>query len=71
MIRTQIATQELTVSALLEEDRDRIFQAAMFDPHTSADLDLDQIWTMTDELIAAHGAWLPDWARDSHRKAAE
>ena len=71
MIRTQIATQELTVAALMEEDRERIFQAAMFDPHTSADLDLDQIWAMTDEMITAHGAWMPDWAHGSHRKAAE
>jgi len=71
MIRTQIATQELTVAALMEEDRERIFQAAMFDPHTAADLDLDQIWAMTNELIAAHGAWLPDWAHRGQREAAE
>jgi len=71
MIRTQIATQELTVAALMEEDRERIFQAAMFDPHTSADLDLDQIWAMTDELIQVHGEWLPNWTHSAHREAAE
>ena len=71
MIRTQIATQELTVAALMEEDRERIFQAAMFDPHTSADLDLDQIWAMTAEMIAAHGDWMPNWAHGAHRETAE
>jgi alpha-galactosidase len=31
----------------------------MLDPHTGAELDLDQIWSMVDELIAAHAGWLP------------
>jgi alpha-galactosidase len=35
----------------------------MMDPHTAAELDLDQIWSMTSDLIAAHGDWLPEWAR--------
>ena len=71
MIRTQINVQELTVAALVEESREHIFHAAMFDPHASADLDLDQIWAMTDEMITAHGDWLPAWAHDAHREAAE
>jgi alpha-galactosidase len=36
-----------------------IFSAAMLDPHTAAELDLDQIWPLVDELIAAHCDWLP------------
>ena len=31
----------------------------MFDPHTAAELDLEQVWLLVDELIAAHGEWLP------------
>jgi alpha-galactosidase len=31
----------------------------MLDPHTAAELDLDQIWALVDDLIAAHGDWLP------------
>jgi alpha-galactosidase len=31
----------------------------MLDPHTAAELDLDQITALVDELIEAHGAWLP------------
>jgi alpha-galactosidase len=63
LIRTNINVQELTVRALLTENREHIYHAAMMDPHTAAELDLDQIWRLVDALIAAHGDWLPAWAR--------
>jgi len=31
----------------------------MLDPHTAAELDLEQITALVDDLIAAHGDWLP------------
>ncbi|MCX5515022.1 alpha-glucosidase/alpha-galactosidase [Kaistia algarum] len=70
LMRTNINVQELTVSALLNENRDHIYHAAMLDPHTAAELDLDQIWNLVDDLIAAHGDWLPAWARGAKRQAA-
>jgi alpha-galactosidase len=63
LIRTNINVQELTVQALMEEKREHIYHAAMMDPHTAAELDLQQIWDLVDDLIAAHGNWLPGWAR--------
>jgi len=33
----------------------------MLDPHTAAELDLGQIWRMVDDLIEAHGDWLPKY----------
>jgi alpha-galactosidase len=33
----------------------------MLDPHAAAELDLDQIWSLVDDLLAAHGDWLPDY----------
>ncbi|MCA3554780.1 alpha-glucosidase/alpha-galactosidase [Aestuariivirga sp.] len=63
LIRTNINVQELTVAALMEEKREHVYHAAMLDPHTAAELDLDQIWQLVDDLIAAHGAWLPEWLR--------
>jgi len=63
LIRTNINVQELTVRALMEENREHIYHAAMMDPHTAAELDLDQIWSLVDDLIAAHDTWLPDWTR--------
>ena len=61
LMRTNLNVQELTVAALLKEDRAHIYHAAMVDPHTAAELDLDQITDLVDELIAAHGQWMPEW----------
>jgi alpha-galactosidase len=33
----------------------------MLDPHTAAELDLDQIWSLVDDLIEAHRGWLPEY----------
>jgi len=68
LIRTNVNVQELTVAALMTENRDHIYHAAMMDPHTAAELDLDQIWSLVDDLIEAHGAWLPEWARGPRRQ---
>ncbi len=72
LMRTNINVQELTVRALMTENREHIYHAAMMDPHTAAELDLQQIWDLVDDLLAAHGTWLPEFAR-VHRplKAAE
>lgn len=61
LMRTNTNVQELTVEALVTGKRDHIYHAAMLDPHTAAELDLDQIYAMVDELIAAHGDWLPEF----------
>jgi alpha-galactosidase len=61
LMRTNVNVQELTVAALMTENRDHIYHAAMLDPHTAAELDLRQIRALVDDLIAAHGDWLPGW----------
>jgi alpha-galactosidase len=63
LIRTNVNVQELTVAALVHEKREHIFQAAMMDPHTGAELDLDQIWSLTEDLLRAHRDWLPVWTQ--------
>jgi alpha-galactosidase len=70
LIRTNINVQELTVRALMTENREHIYHAAMMDPHTAAELDLQQIWDLTDDLLAAHGDWLPEFARVSRPNIA-
>ncbi len=65
LMRSQINVQELTVRALLEENAEHIYHAAMMDPHTAADLDLRQIRNMVNDLLVAHGDWVPAWARRS------
>lgn len=62
LIQTNINVQSLTVEAALTGKREHIYHAAMLDPHTAAELDLDQIWSLVDELIAAHGDWLPKFS---------
>lgn len=59
LIQTNVNVQGLTVEAALTGKREHIYHAAMLDPHTAAELDLAQIWAMVDELIEAHGDWLP------------
>lgn len=63
LIRTNLNVQELTVQALMTENKEHIYHAAMMDPHTGAELDLEQIWNLVDELLVAHEDWLPEWAR--------
>ncbi|MCJ7732960.1 MAG: alpha-glucosidase/alpha-galactosidase, partial [Anaerolineales bacterium] len=62
LIQTHINVQRLTIEAALTLKREHIYHAAMFDPHTSAELDLDQIYAMVDELIEAHGSMLPEYS---------
>ncbi len=57
--RTNINVQLLTTEAVLERRRDRVYQAAMLDPHTAAELTIDQIRNLCDDLLEAHGDWIP------------
>jgi alpha-galactosidase len=61
LMQTNINVQSLTVEAALTCKREHIYHAAMLDPHTAAELDLEQIWNLVDDLIAAHGDWLPKY----------
>ena len=63
LMQTSINVQRLTVEAALTGDRSHVYHAAMLDPHTAAELGPDQIWSLVDELITAHGEWLPDSLR--------
>ena len=59
LMQTNINVQALTVEAALTGKREHIYHAAMLDPHTAAELSLEQIWSLVDDLIDAHGDWLP------------
>lgn len=61
VMKLSVSVQELTVEAALTGKRDRIYQAALLDPHTSAELSPDQIWHLVDDLIEAHGDLLPKY----------
>lgn len=57
--RTNINVQLLAIEAAMTLKKEYIYHAAMMDPHTSAELSLDDIKAMCDDLIEAHGNWLP------------
>jgi len=59
--RTNINTQLLTIEAAKTGKKEHIYHAAMLDPHTSAELSLDDIVALCDDLIEAHGSWLPEF----------
>lgn len=56
MNRTNVNVQLLTIEAARSKKREAVYQAAMLDPHTAAELSLDDIVSMCDDLIEAHQA---------------
>lgn len=59
--RTNINTQLLTIEAAITGKREHIYHAAMLDPHTAAELSMDDIVALCDDLIEAHDCWLPEF----------
>jgi alpha-galactosidase len=53
-MQTNINVHSLTVEAALTGKREHVYHAAMLDPHTAAELNLSQIWSLVDDLLAAH-----------------
>ena len=61
MNMTNINVQLLTIEAAVTKKKETIYQAAMLDPHTSSELSIDDIVSMCDDLIEAHGDYLPKY----------
>ena len=61
MNMTNINVQLLTIQAAATGKKEHIYQAAMLDPHTGSELDIDTIKKMVDDLIEAHGNYLPKY----------
>jgi alpha-galactosidase len=59
LIQTNVNVQGLTVEAALTGRREAIYQAAMLDPHTGAELSMAEIRSLVDDLLEAHGHWIP------------
>ena len=58
MNMTNINVQLMTIEAAATRSKESIYQAAMLDPHTAAELNMDDIVAMCDELIEAHGDYM-------------
>ena len=61
MNMTHINVHLLTIEAAATLKREHIYHAAMLEPHTAAELSIDDIRSMVDDLIEAHGYWLPKY----------
>ena len=59
--RTNINVQLLTIQAAKSRRKEDIYMAAMMDPHTAAELSMDDIRAMCDEMLEAHGSWMPEY----------
>ncbi|NLO37797.1 MAG: alpha-glucosidase/alpha-galactosidase [Clostridiaceae bacterium] len=59
MNQTHVNVHLVAIEAAATLKKEHVYQAAMLDPHTAAELSLDDIVRMVDELIEAHGDYLP------------
>jgi alpha-galactosidase len=59
LMQTNINVQQLTVEAIVTGRMEHAKHAAMLDPHTAAELSLEEISDLVDELLEAHGDWVP------------
>lgn len=57
--RTNVNVQLLTMKAAASRKREDVYMAAYMDPHTSSELNLDDIKSMCDDLFTAHGDMMP------------
>lgn len=57
--RTNINVHLVTTEAYVTKKKDYLYQAALLDPHTASELTIDEIRDMCDEMIVAHGDWMP------------
>ena len=59
--RTNINVQLLTIKAAKTRKKEDLYMAAMMDPHTAAELSMDDICSMCDEMLEAHKGWMPEY----------
>jgi alpha-galactosidase len=62
LMQTNVNVQGLAVEAALTGRREPAYHAAMLDPHTAAELPLDEIRALVDALLDAHGDRVPPLA---------
>ena len=60
MNMTNVNVHLITIEAAVTLKKEHIYHAAMLDPHRF-ELTIDEIVNMVDDLIEAHGSWLPEY----------
>lgn len=59
--RTNINVQLMTIQAAHTRKKEDVYRAALLDPHTAAELTIDEIRSMCDDLFEAHKDWMPEY----------
>ncbi len=59
--RTNINVQNMTIEAAKQRKKDLVYMSAYLDPHTAAELSMDDIKSLCDDLFEAHKDWLPKY----------
>ncbi|MBC8142698.1 MAG: alpha-glucosidase/alpha-galactosidase [Armatimonadetes bacterium] len=66
-----VRVQEMAVKAAITGDRLLLKQAMLHDPLTGAVCDPEEVWQMTDEMLVAGEAWLPQYVASGAIDAAK
>ena len=61
MNMTNVNVHLITIEAAVTRKKEHIYHAPMLDPQTGSELTIDEIVNMVDDLIEAHGSWLPEY----------
>jgi len=61
MNMSNIGCQLMTIEAAVTRKKEAVYQAAMLEPHTAAELTIDEIVSLCDDLFEAHGDWIPKY----------
>ncbi len=59
--RTNLNVQLMAIEAARTKKKEAVYQAVMLDPHVAAELSMDDIIKMCDELFEAHKDWMPQY----------
>jgi len=59
--RTNINVQMTAIDAAATRSKEMLYRACFLDPHTAAELSLDDIKSLVDDMIVAHKGWIPEF----------
>ncbi|HOZ48870.1 MAG TPA: alpha-glucosidase/alpha-galactosidase [Candidatus Hydrogenedentes bacterium] len=62
LTRTNVNVQEMTIEAAFTRKKEHVYQAALLDPHTAAELTIDETIALCDDLFEAHKDFLPEYS---------
>ena len=59
--RSNIGCQLMTIEAAKSRKKEDLYMAAYLDPHTAAELSMDDVKSLCDDLLDAHKDFMPEY----------